>query len=208
MSMILNRPTIRAIPMLTALFYVCCSTSHADIATSQVPCSAEKMQLINAAMTKAKEGLLAAIKALEDSSTSSIDRYVLWFGAPSSTTVAGVKQTYSNALGYVTIAAYWCPTANSPELEWSINEVAAAYPGGAPTAIYFSPHFFDMNDDGSDSKAGTIVHELTHLSAVKGTGDHAYGVANAKTLAKNKPTDARNNADNYQYYMEDVIFGM
>jgi hypothetical protein len=182
--------------------------AKADIATSQVPCTVGQKQILTKAMAKAKEGIVAAMGALDDTSPGAINRYTLWFGAPSSANVAEVKKTYANALAFTSIANFWCPVSNSPEFKWNVNEPAAAYPRSAPTAIYFSPEFFKLEETGADSKAGTIVHELTHLAAVKNTEDHAYGTANAKVLAKDKPAHARSNADNYQYFLEAVLFGI
>jgi peptidyl-Lys metalloendopeptidase len=53
---------------------------------------------------------------------------------------------------------------------------------------------------GHDSKAGTIIHELSHL--VGGTGDKAYGTVNCSALAKSNPGKAVRNADSYEYFAE------
>jgi len=55
---------------------------------------------------------------------------------------------------------------------------------------------------GIDSKTGILIHELTH--AVSGTSDHAYGLSGAKQLAINGPDKAVENADNYEYYIENL----
>ena len=57
---------------------------------------------------------------------------------------------------------------------------------------------------GRDSKAGTIIHELSHV--VLGTQDYAYGM-NVLSLSSD---EAANNADTYEYYAEDsctILFG-
>ncbi len=57
---------------------------------------------------------------------------------------------------------------------------------------------------GFDTQAGSVVHELTH--SIGHTDDIAggYGVAGAQNLAANRPSDAVENADNYEYYAEDL----
>ncbi len=59
---------------------------------------------------------------------------------------------------------------------------------------------------GTDSKAGTLVHEMSHFTAVAGTDDHAYGQTNAKSLAISNPDLALNNADSHEYFAENTPF--
>jgi peptidyl-Lys metalloendopeptidase len=51
---------------------------------------------------------------------------------------------------------------------------------------------------GTDSKGGTLVHEVSHFNVVAGTDDDAFGQTNAKNLARNDPAKALANADNYE----------
>jgi len=70
-----------------------------------------------------------------------------------------------------------------------------------------TPAFFKMPNTGVDSQRGTIVHELTHVVGV-GLKPELYGPSEAKNLAKSDPTKARKNSDNYQYYVEDLLWGI
>ena len=56
---------------------------------------------------------------------------------------------------------------------------------------------------GTDSRAGTIVHEL-EPNVVAGTDDLGYGQANARNLASTDPQKALNNADNHEYFAENT----
>ena len=67
--------------------------------------------------------------------------------------------------------------------------------------IYLGKHFWNASLYGRDSKAGTIVHELSHEEMY--TDDHKYGEIKAKDLAKNAPLKATGNADNWEYFAED-----
>ena len=53
---------------------------------------------------------------------------------------------------------------------------------------------------GYDTKLGIIIHELSH--AVARRDDIVYGQSNCKQLAMKDPKAARNNADNYEYFVE------
>ena len=61
--------------------------------------------------------------------------------------------------------------------------------------------FFRLNETGLNSKPGTIGHELSH--GYGNTEDHGYGINECIILAKNEPEKAIENADSYQYYLEE-----
>jgi len=66
--------------------------------------------------------------------------------------------------------------------------------------IYLCPGFWRAEMTGRDSKAGTMIHELTHFPSIGGTSDHAYS-----TEVLTLPPDlAVDNADNYEYFAENV----
>ncbi|CCO33040.1 Peptidyl-Lys metalloendopeptidase Short=MEP [Rhizoctonia solani AG-1 IB] len=56
--------------------------------------------------------------------------------------------------------------------------------------------------EGTDSKAGTIVHEASHFPEYAGTADHAYGQGACRDLARNDPNRAAMNADSHEYFAE------
>ena len=58
--------------------------------------------------------------------------------------------------------------------------------------------------NGTDSKAGTLVHETSHFTVVAGTDDHVYGQTGAHNLAVSNPTNAVDNVDNHEYFAENT----
>lgn len=88
-----------------------------------------------------------------------------------------------------------------PKIE---NTWAYVIPNDTTHTVYLGGLFDDpaTPDTGQDSRAGTLVHELSHFDDVGGTKDVVYGADDAKNLAKKKPADAQKNADNFEYYME------
>jgi peptidyl-Lys metalloendopeptidase len=64
--------------------------------------------------------------------------------------------------------------------------------------------FWETERTGRDTQGGVIVHEASHYDAGGGTDDHEYGEVPALDLAKDDPEKARNNADNIEYYCEDL----
>jgi peptidyl-Lys metalloendopeptidase len=55
---------------------------------------------------------------------------------------------------------------------------------------------------GTDSKGGTLVHEMSHFTVVAGTDDWVYGQAAAAALAGSDPDRAIDNADSHEYFGE------
>jgi peptidyl-Lys metalloendopeptidase len=71
-----------------------------------------------------------------------------------------------------------------------------------PYKIYLCRVFWTAPNLGTDSKAGTLVHETSHFNVVAGTDDYVYGTAGAQSLAKTDPAKALDNADNHEYFAE------
>lgn len=76
------------------------------------------------------------------------------------------------------------------------NTYGYTYKGG--TTIWMCELFRKAPATGTDSKAGTVVHEHSHASAR--TDDVVFGQTKARDLAKSDPDKAVTNADNYEYY--------
>lgn len=73
-----------------------------------------------------------------------------------------------------------------------------------PYKIYVCNAFWSAPLTGTDSKAGTLVHEMTHFNVVAATDDWAYGHSAAKSLALSNPTKALDNADSHEYFAENT----
>lgn len=71
-----------------------------------------------------------------------------------------------------------------------------------PYTIYLCRVFWTAPALGTDSQAGTLVHETSHFNVVSGTNDWVYGTTGAQDLAKTDPTKALDNADNHEYFAE------
>ena len=72
--------------------------------------------------------------------------------------------------------------------------------GEAENNIYLGGAFWVAKNEGIDSKAGTIVHELSHR--LHATKDHHYGASSSKDSATNTPAKATTNTDNYEHFGE------
>ena len=122
-------------------------------------------------------------------------RYTTWFGVYSSTRYNTVRNHFaaiSNAMDNASVT-FNCNCTDSAYAYVYSNQ---------PYTIYLCNAFWNAPATGTDSKAGTLVHEMSHFNVVAGTDDHVYGQAGAKNLAISNPTAALDNADNHEYFAE------
>jgi peptidyl-Lys metalloendopeptidase len=124
-------------------------------------------------------------------------RYTKWFGANNATRVATVKTHFasiSNALNNAAIT-----------VDCSCTDSSYAYVYAAqPYKIYVCNAFWNAPLTGTDSKGGTLVHEMSHFTVVAGTDDWAYGQSAAASLATSNPARAVDNADSHEYFAENT----
>ena len=70
--------------------------------------------------------------------------------------------------------------------------------------VFLCPVFWSAPALGTDSKAGTIVHESSHFTRNGGTQDYKYGQTNCAALAISNPSQAVRNADSHEYFAENT----
>ena len=78
---------------------------------------------------------------------------------------------------------------------------AYVYPN-QPYLIYVCSVFWQAPMVGQDSKAGTLVHEMSHFDVLSSTDDWVYGAAGAMSLAQTDVSKSTTNADNHEYFAE------
>ena len=128
---------------------------------------------------------------------SATSRYTTWFGAYSSAgwnEVKGHFVSIKDALDTKPIT-YDCSCKKS--------YYAYVYPT-QPYKVYLCRAFWTAPLSGTDSKGGTIVHELSHFNVIAATNDYAYGHTASKQLAISNPAQARMNADSHEYFAENT----
>ena len=70
--------------------------------------------------------------------------------------------------------------------------------------LYPCNAFWTAPAKGTDSKAGTLIHETSHFTNVASTDDWAYGQTAAASLAISDPAKALDNADSHEYFGENT----
>jgi peptidyl-Lys metalloendopeptidase len=130
---------------------------------------------------------------------SATPRYTTWFGAFSS---AGWNQVHDH---FVAIADAFQNKPVVVDCRCKKNYYAYTYPN-QPYNIYVCKAFWAAPLTGTDSRAGTLIHEMSHFTVTAGTNDWAYGQTACKSLALSDPTRARDNADSHEYFAENTPF--
>jgi peptidyl-Lys metalloendopeptidase len=129
-------------------------------------------------------------------------RYTTWFGTYTSSRY-GTMQNHFVAID--TAMDYSSPTVapNQVTINCGCNQsyYAYVYPT-KPYEIFVCKAFWTAPATGTDSKAGTLVHEMSHFNVTAGTNDWVYGQTGAKNLAISNPDQAIDNADNHEYFGE------
>jgi peptidyl-Lys metalloendopeptidase len=126
-------------------------------------------------------------------------RYTTWMGAYTST-------RYNTVTGnFVKIDSAMDQSGGQIKINCGCNQnyYAYVYPT-KPYEIFVCRAFWSASTSGTDSKAGTLIHEMSHFNIVAGTDDVVYGQAGAKSLAISNPDQAIQNADSHEYFAENT----
>lgn len=146
---------------------------------------------------------IAAAKTMANNSVAYLNagtsgtRYTKWFGTYNSSRYATVKSHF---------AAIKDGFDNKPvvvDCTCKQSYYAYVYPT-QPYKIYVCNAFWSAPMSGTDSKGGTLVHEMSHFNAVAGTDDWAYGQSAAASLAISNAAKAVDNADSHEYFGENT----
>jgi peptidyl-Lys metalloendopeptidase len=200
-------PEVAMSRLLALLLLLACPATLA--AQSFEHCNKDQIAYAQAAVDGAIVLSEAAAAAVADT-----PEYERWFGiyAPDTAEAvrAGLKAVHAAAqldsvrlvcppLGedgcdFGTYANVW------PDDPYVINLCYAFF--GQPTiaGVVTTSAVFD-----NGTREGTIIHELSHFTAVAGTEDNCYGREVCTDMAKVQGDLTRDNADSYQYFAEDVV---
>ncbi len=123
-------------------------------------------------------------------------RYTTWFGTWSSTNYNTLKSNFTKI----------ADALNNKPVQYNCGCTSSAFAYVYPTRpyeIFLCNAFWQANTTGTDSKGGTVIHELSHFDIVANTDDLAYGQTACKKLASNAKR-AIKNADSHEYFAENT----
>ncbi|PPQ90621.1 hypothetical protein CVT25_006705 [Psilocybe cyanescens] len=160
------------------------SNSHLIKRATFLSCTASRQAALNTAIASA------------ETYASNAYKYTTWFGAYTTSRRNNVLSHFNliNSNDFNTFT-YDCACTDS--------SYAYVYPNTFGK-IYLCNAFWNAPNTGTDSKAGTIIHESSHYTRNGGTDDYAYGQSAAKSLAISNPARAIMNGDSHEYFAENT----
>lgn len=162
---------------------------------SYASCTASQQSTVASAISAAKTMSNGSVTYM--AKTSMGPRYTKWFGAVNATRQARVKANFA------AIKDGFDNRNVVVDCSCKQSYYAYVYPT-QPYKIYVCKAFWSAPLTGTDSKGGTLVHEMSHFDAVAGTDDNVYGQSGAASLAISNPAAAVQNADNHEYFAENT----
>ncbi|HEY4252521.1 MAG TPA: M35 family metallo-endopeptidase [Roseomonas sp.] len=164
------------------------------IATPGPECSREQAAMVNEARTTARNRIREGIRFLQREPESPHVR--LWFGdAPAKM----MLQVLTNTLNRMERRDSYVMHCNDMK---TCGRGQMGYMRPGLNIVGVCQPFFRAGLDGQDSRYGILVHEFSHLGGR--TSDYVYQPRAARMLAKSDWLRAASNADNYEYFIENL----
>ncbi|CAE6448619.1 unnamed protein product [Rhizoctonia solani] len=157
-------------------------------------CSAMQEKDITHGVAGANSYITQSMQFLANSYYLGNARYRTWFGPYEKKRWDTVARHFAMLHGQPPRFRYDCSCTEE-------DTFAYVYPDQFGT-VYLCGAFWKAPVMGKDSRAGTIIHEATHFTAIAGTDDYAYGHTEAQKLAVEHPEQAIMNADSHEYFAE------
>lgn len=180
-------------PALEAALAPLESDALAYLTPGFVSCSSSRQSTLRSALGAAET---MALKARNYLNAGTVDSgYTNWFGTYNSSRYSTVRthfQSIYTAANARTVTFY-CDCTDSAYAWVYKNQ---------PYRIHLCNAFWSAPLTGTDSKGGTLVHELSHFTVVADTDDWAYGQSACRSLASSNPNRATDNADSHEYFAE------
>jgi peptidyl-Lys metalloendopeptidase len=167
---------------------------------SFVGCSNTRTQQVRTALSSAETYASNSLGYLNANTRGA--RYTTWFGTYNSTRYSTARSHFSKISDAASTKPLTFDCSTCPN---SSNASAYAYVyANQPYRVYLCNAFWSAPNTGTDSRAGTLIHELSHFTVVAGTNDYVYGQSGARSLATSNPARALLNADNHEYFAENT----
>jgi peptidyl-Lys metalloendopeptidase len=155
------------------------------------PCSNSEINELNTAGSNQQTMIEKALTIINQGDSST---YLEWFGEFTDSRQTIASECIS-AMTDNSVVKYACDDQS--------GVYAYVYPNDQSHTIYVCEAFwYAPMVGGYDTKAGTLIHELSHFTNICGTSDYEYGTSRCRNLAITNPNRAVANGDSYEYFCE------
>lgn len=173
-------------------------------------CTKAERGIAQVAMDRSKRLALTAATAVGPTPV-----YTRWFGKFSPRNGEIVRRNLKSVVSAIRTGQVTATCVNNG-VGLCDSDTYAFVDSDDPYNVKLCPNFFDMPTmkelnaesaaSGNGTRAGTIIHEITHFTVVAGTDDICYSREVCTDMAIDTPQDTLINADSYQYFVEDVTY--
>lgn len=198
---------------------VICAAAANSKAQEGAVCSASDLAIAQTAQAEAATAIDTFARFVEGNDGPALSAVTKWLGVNADPkdvvdTLRGVglflpsvsfRCIYANS-GEMVVEELIEATGETVDVDRIGSTFAYVYPGNL-FVVFLLRRFFEAPTSGADTQLGTLVHEVSHFTMSGATDDMAYGPENALGLAMADSEKAQRNADNYQYLLEDWLFG-
>jgi peptidyl-Lys metalloendopeptidase len=165
---------------------------------SYVSCSSSRQSSIVSALNQAQTYADNGVSYLTAGTHGT--RFTKWFGTYTSSHYSTITSHYNNIKNVLhnTRITLDCTCTDSYYAWVFANQ---------PYTIHLCNAFWAAPTAGTDSKGGTLIHELSHFTVIASTDDWAYGQSACASLAISNSSRAIDNADSHEYFGENSPAG-
>jgi peptidyl-Lys metalloendopeptidase len=166
-------------------------------------CSTSQTEAISEALSNAKviaSESLSLLSQTPEGSRPNSSRYKEWFGEYDGDRYNKVALNFNNIHNTIVDQSI---TFNCSFIDCDASTYAYVY-AVRPYEIFLCNLFWNAPMTGTDSKSGTIIHELSHFNIIAGTRDSVYSQNACRQLAIDNPSVAISTADNHEYFAENT----
>lgn len=154
---------------------------------------------ISRAITDATHLLEKKLALLENQDPDTLRDFKKWFGRDDGEAMRTILERMQRALRVVKGLTVECFKKKTEDL--THQEIyARVYQRDKSYSIYITDLFWKSDQAGRNTKAETVIHELSHFEDIGNTEDYVYGNG-CINLAKWFPNDALFNADSFAYFI-------
>jgi uncharacterized Zn-binding protein involved in type VI secretion len=164
-----------------------------------MPSEAEKVAILQQAIQDCIALLEVKLRLLKNNDPKTLTQFKKWFGTDSEAARKIILKRISKTLNACTKLSR-CSFDDKVLENEQIQLYAEIMIYKESFTVFLGKSFWKAPLTGKDSRAGTLVHELSHLRNVGKTEDYVYGNV-CELLAKCDPDAALFNADNFEYFV-------
>ncbi|NVJ61955.1 MAG: hypothetical protein HWE27_16305 [Gammaproteobacteria bacterium] len=178
-----------------------------------VPCFGEKKEKVENLRALAQNALEKTLKVLKDKNREDSVSFGMMdlLGINSSDKVSKAVDLYTSLKDFLALPSFQCTVTSEYENYMDGVVIGYIYPDNDHFFIYLTTEFFELEEEGFQSKLGVLIHEMSHFHITQSANyflkqDEVYELHEALSLARNDPDNAISSASNIQYFFEALYF--